>query len=259
MLIDSHCHLSYAGLIEDVDAVGLPGDQIDDTRRRRTKRRSIGVVAHGKELRIIPLRGHGVAVKIAHHFVTARAGVQRKQIHQAGIKCQLLRGIVVILIGGDGSRAVNPKWTRGPGAVGWIEIGIEIQQGTAKTVHRRRVGRRLKLWFAHRIGRDRIGSEIVVEGNVFLENHYQVLNGCRRGRRRFPSLLCSRFGGTKSRDGGRSQCRGQRKQKSHRFSGSFGFQRLYHHVLLGPAQASVLKNSGCLAVEFHTAPKRGGG
>ena len=50
-----------------VTAVGLAGDQVDRARRRRPVGVGIGVVAHGEVLGVVPQRGDGVAVIVAHH------------------------------------------------------------------------------------------------------------------------------------------------------------------------------------------------
>ena len=48
------------------DAVGLPGDKVDGTRGRGAEDGAEGVVVHCIVLRVVPHRGDGVAVVVAH-------------------------------------------------------------------------------------------------------------------------------------------------------------------------------------------------
>src|SRR5882672_10161944 len=131
-------------------------------------------------------------------------------------------------MGGDRLRVVKPEGIGRACAVGGIQIGIEGQQGAAKAVYARSIRRRAKRRLSGGIGRDGISSEVVVEGNILLEDNDQVLNGscggCGFG------LSCGWFCGGEGGRGGWSQGGGQGQQQGHRPSGSMGdVQRVEHY------------------------------
>src|ERR1700688_4478064 len=47
-------------------AVSLAGQKIQQSRRRRPKRRAVGVVAHRKMLRVVPESCDGVPIEVTH-------------------------------------------------------------------------------------------------------------------------------------------------------------------------------------------------
>ena len=88
------------------------------------------------------------------------------------------------LVGGAGLAAVEAEGIGRVGAVGGVGlVGVAGQQaGMGQRIDvGRRVGGGVKRRLAGRIGRVRIGREIVVEGDVLLEDDDQVLD--RRGGR----------------------------------------------------------------------------
>ncbi len=92
----------------------------------------------------------------------------------------------MVLVGGPGLRAVEPEGVGGGGAVVGVGlVGVVLEQaGIGQRVDvGGRVGGRGKRRLAVRVGGFRVGGEIVIEGDVFLEDDDQVLDG-RRGRGR---------------------------------------------------------------------------
>ncbi len=69
-----------------------------------------------------------------------RANAEREQVHQAAIKCGLLRTVIVILVGRPGLRAGQAERIAGAIQVGGIQIRIVGQQPRAESVNRRREG-----------------------------------------------------------------------------------------------------------------------
>src|SRR5215472_458199 len=165
---------------------GIAGNQVDRPRRRRPVHRVVGVVAHGEGLRIVPHRGHGVTVVVAHHqrgaISVVRAGSVRTHsqkldelVQQSGVVPLLLRRVVMVLVAGVVLRAVKTKRL--------VSILVVVKQRIGQAVHSRGSGRRLEGRLSSFIGRNRVGAEVVVKGNVLLKDNYQVLYGSRRSRR----------------------------------------------------------------------------
>ena len=84
---------------------------------------------------------------------------------------------VVVLISSYRLRAIEAKRIGGTTAIERIEIWIVGQQCLAVAVDGRGVASGVKRRFARRIGSVGIGSKVVVEGNILLKHHYQVLDG----------------------------------------------------------------------------------
>src|SRR5208283_1939256 len=98
-------------------------------------------------------------------------------------------------------------------AIGGVQVRVMNEQSARQSIDRRRIGFRRELIVKRRIQRIGVGSEVVIEGNVLVENHDQVLN--RSGRRGSVGdyfLFCFRFGGRgESGSNGRSQGNGHRE------------------------------------------------
>ena len=173
-------------------AVGLAGDEIDGARRRGAEGGRIGVVAHGEVLGVVPQRGDGVAVVVAHHqtlraegagaALGAAAGVQREEVHGEVVIGRLLGGVAVVLVGGAGLGDVEAEGLGRVGAVGGVGLvgvaGQEVGAGERVDVGGCVRGRR-EFRLTGRIGRFRIGGEVVVERDVLLEDHDKMLDRCR--------------------------------------------------------------------------------
>lgn len=94
------------GRIDGGHAVGLPGDQVQRSRRRRTVRRAVGVVGHRVVLRVVPQRSHGVPVVVPHRQAWCTeepgalvdAGVLHELIVGAAVGGLLLRQVAVVLV-----------------------------------------------------------------------------------------------------------------------------------------------------------------
>ncbi len=89
-------------------AVGLARDQVESAGRRRTELRCIGIVVQRVVLRVVPHRGDGVAVEVAHHQGLgtdpdrrrpAAADEGREAVHVPVVVGALLRTFGVALIG----------------------------------------------------------------------------------------------------------------------------------------------------------------
>jgi hypothetical protein len=114
-----------AGLsVGDGAGIGVAGNKIQQAGGGGSKGRAIGVVVHGEVLRVVPQRGHGIAVVVVHDAVdaqTAGAGVIAAEgkrravlepcageaVHQAVVSGKLLIAIHVVLVAGDRPAAVD--------------------------------------------------------------------------------------------------------------------------------------------------------
>ena len=102
-----------------------PETRLSSAGSRRAVGVGIGVVAHREMLRVLPHRGDGVAVEIAHHLAfgaesagaarRAPAGIFGEQIGLAAVIGLLLGGIGVVLVGGVGLGAVEAERLGGVG------------------------------------------------------------------------------------------------------------------------------------------------
>src|SRR5437588_2092532 len=156
----------------------VAGNQIQGAGSGRTISGAEGVVAHGEVLRVVPKSSHGVAVVVAHGAGRAKDSVVAAQflyelIHQSAIRGCLLVSVVVVLIAGHRNAAVNAK------RIG--EIGVVFEQAGIQAIGVRcRAGGRAEIDGSVIIGGGQgIGPEIVVIGNVLLENHDDVFDGSR--------------------------------------------------------------------------------
>ena len=112
------------------DAVRLARNQVHNARGRRPKRRAVGVVAHGKDLRIVPQCCDRIAVVITHCTSlppdppTPVYGGE--QIHQAGIERLLLREVVMILVRSDRLRTIQAEGVGRARCIGRIRLGLKF-------------------------------------------------------------------------------------------------------------------------------------
>ncbi len=189
-----------AGAVERGDhAVGLARDQVDRARRRRAERGVVRVVAHREVLGVVPHRGDGVAVVVAHHQarrvedrrrvrrqrtaerVAAGAGVFRIEINEAAVQRLLFRRVVVVLVGRGGLRRAEAERVGRAGAVRRIGRGrVAAEQRPAQAVDGRRVLGRDERRLAAQVQGVRVGAEVMIEGDVLLEDHDEMLDR-RRG------------------------------------------------------------------------------
>src|SRR5271167_3307004 len=123
-------------------------------------------------LRVIPQRGHGITVEIAHHERTAMTvigaswrelGKGGELVHQADIELLLLGEVAVVAVAGKPLRAIVAERI--------YAVRVEVQQGRRESVNRRRVVSGTELGLARRISGVGISPEIVIKGLVFLENN----------------------------------------------------------------------------------------
>jgi len=202
-------------------AVGLACDRVQHAHRRRTEGGAVRVIAQREILRVVPHGRRGVPVKVAHdqpgglrHSRTARrrsgrSRVFRIQILRTTIGCLLLGLVVVVHVVGHSLRTIQTEGIGRARSVSRIQVGVVGQQRRAQTVHCRRVRRWNKPGLARGIRCVRVSSKIVVERNVLVENHHQMLNWRRRCRRRILGWLARRLIGGKRGYDSRSQSRGQ--------------------------------------------------
>ncbi len=101
----------------------------------------------------------------------------RELVHQTAVKRLLFRRVVVVHVAGVVlARIQTHRLVDRSGLVGVLVV---VQQSLRQSVHRRRSRLGPELHFAPLVRRLRIRCEIVVERNVFLENHHYVLDRCR--------------------------------------------------------------------------------
>jgi hypothetical protein len=154
----------------------------------------------------------GVAVEIAHHLAlggeragagrTAFAGEFGEQVRTARIIGLLFGGVGVVLVGGVGLAAIQPERGRGGGAVGGGGVGIARQQpGVGQRVGARRAGGGGEGGLTGDVGGLGVGREIMVERDVLVEQHDEVLD--RRG-----GLGVRRLRGAAGGDAGQEQAGG---------------------------------------------------
>ena len=138
-------------------------------------------------LSVVPNRGGSVAVVVTHDEAFSVAEIREagrshadrfdKEIHQTVVEGSMFVGVTVVLIAGYGLRPGQAK--------GRLGIWIGNQQRAAQTVDRRRAGGRSEYRFA-RSAIDGVGirGEVVIEGNIFLEddNHMLDRSGGSHGR-----------------------------------------------------------------------------
>jgi hypothetical protein len=160
---------------------------------RRAERGVIRVVIQREMLRVVPQRGDRVSVVITHHQArnveyrrSARLafGVLDESVHRAVVEGQLLGLILVVLIAGH--------LLSGPAEADRLHrIRVVRQQLRGQPVDPRGV-RSGRERLAVEVGGVGICREVVVERDVLLEDHDQMLNR-RRGRARgLVSRSCAR-------------------------------------------------------------------
>src|SRR5580698_2853544 len=193
-------------------AVGLAGDQVQRAVGGGTEVRVIRVVAHCEVLRIVPVSGDGVAVVVAHHETggienrrsalsagggAAQAGVLRIEVHAAEVVRLLLGRVVVILVRGGSLGRREAERIRCAVAVQRIRGGRVIgEQRAGKAVDRWRVLCGRPVAFALQILGVGVAAEVVVERNVLLKDHDDVLD---RGGRLGTVAVIVRRGGSDER------------------------------------------------------------
>ena len=172
--------VDLAGRVQGGPAERLAGDEVERPRRGRPELGVVEVVAHRVPLRVVPQPGHGVAVVVVHDqagrlVVGGRAGTDpgllHELVHQAAVHGLLLGGVGVVLVAGQGLRRGQP--------LGIGRVGIVGQQRRGQAVHARRPRLGVE-GIPVGVGRVRVGGEIVIETDVLLEDHHEMLD--RRGR-----------------------------------------------------------------------------
>ncbi len=138
-------------------------------------------------LGVVPEGGDGVAVEIAHHLPVgaeradaaggAAAGVFRKQVFLAVVDGLLLGRVGVVLRTRVGLGAVETEGIGRAGAVGRVVVRIIDQHvGGDEIVHLRRMRLRNKWNRPRWVGRFRIGSKIMIERAVLVEDDHEMLD-----------------------------------------------------------------------------------
>ena len=195
------------------EAVGLARDQVDGARRGGAELRGEVVVAQRIMLRIVPQRRDGVAVVVTHDEAFGRnaggrrargADPGREAIHVAVVIGALLGALIVSLVRRERLRGRQAKRIGRAGAVqlgavggDWrirIAVGILVDQVDAgqrleavRRIERRqqsvdalwRAPRGFELRLARIVLRHRVSCEIMIEGDVLLKDHDQMLDRCR--------------------------------------------------------------------------------
>ncbi|ABA52723.1 hypothetical protein BURPS1710b_A2343 [Burkholderia pseudomallei 1710b] len=186
--------------LHDLHPVGLAGDHVQRARRRRAVGRRVCVVAHREALRVVPQRGHRVAVEVTHHLAgraeraraaaRAVARVFREEIGETVVVRLLLGGVRVVLIGRRGLCAVEAERIARARAVRRIRrVRVRGEQQARQAVDRRRARRGAERRLARRVRGVRVGAEVVVERHVLAVDHDEMLD-----RRRGPQCVLRRDG-----------------------------------------------------------------
>ena len=184
-------------LVRGVDPAGVAGGDVDRARGGRPERGAERVVAHRVVLGVVPERGHRVAVVVVHDDLriaersargrpaarvvrsAVRADALDELVHQAVVERLLLVAVVVVLVAGDLAARVARKPDRArvqpPRR---REVRVVREQRGRQSVDRGRSRRRRKRR-AVGVGRLWIRAEVVIEGDVLLEDHDEMLD--RRG------------------------------------------------------------------------------
>src|ERR1700691_1323110 len=180
-----------AGRGDRVTVRAQAGTHVDRALGRGPERGVPVVVAHRVVLRVVPQPGDGVAVEVVHDdpgraVVLAGGGAVvllgelDELIHLAAVFGLLLRQVVVVLVTGQRLRMGQPLRV--------VLIRVTGQQRpdrpvlgdlAVQAVHRRSSGLGVERG-AIRVGRVRVGAEVVVERLVLVEDHDEVLDGGRR-------------------------------------------------------------------------------
>src|SRR5260221_12730438 len=90
-------------LANHASGMGLPSDQIERSRCRRTKDRIVGVVVHREVLRVIPEPGDGVAIVVAHYHrwpnsVVAALAASSYKLHEFVHQPVVHRALLILVV-----------------------------------------------------------------------------------------------------------------------------------------------------------------
>ena len=111
-----------------------------------------------------------------------KAGISRKRIHQAGVEGLLLVGVVVILVCGCRLRRAQPEGVYGVALVDFYiqEIRVALEQHGGQAIYLWCFRARFEGGFMGRVERVWISPEVVIEGDILVKDHHQMLDR-RRG------------------------------------------------------------------------------
>ena len=181
------------GRVDRVPVAVAAGDHVERPGRGRPEVRVVVVVAHRVVLRVVPQPGDGVAVVVIHDdagrpvFAGTQVGLGEldELVHRPAVERFLLRGVAVVLVAGQRLGRGEPLRVVAVRVVAEQARRQAIDLGRARLgVERRAVG----------VGRVRVGAEVVVERDVLVEEHDQVLDRCA-GRGDHAVLAGGRGGG----------------------------------------------------------------
>ena len=156
----------------------LAGDQVDRARRRRSEVAAEVAVRHREVLGVVPHARHRVAVVVAHGqsrrteqgAASVDADVLDELVHGAEVVGPLLGRVAVVLVARHRLLGAEPERL--------VEVGVLLQLlGRDQVVVLGRVLLRLEPGAGALVGRLGIGAEVVVVGDVLVEDHDHVLDG----------------------------------------------------------------------------------
>ena len=157
--------------------MGLTGDEVERSRCGGSEDGIVGIIAHRKVLGVVPECCDRVSVVVVHHNrlvgATASADALNKMIHQSMVESQLFILVVVILIAGQSLGTIKPLRV--------CQVRIGCKQSRVEPVDRRCIPRCIEVRLAGRVLCERVGTEIVVERNVLVENNNKVFDGSSSG------------------------------------------------------------------------------
>lgn len=85
----------------------------------------------------------------------------------------------MILITRDGLRSIQAEGIRSAWTVRGIQVGVVGEKCRSIAINSRSARLGIECWFSRGVKGARICSEIVIERDVLLENHHDVLDGSR--------------------------------------------------------------------------------
>src|ERR1700691_5470402 len=106
------------------------------------------------------------------------AGKLRERIHQATVEGKLLFGVSVILVGGCRLRRAQAKGIHSVTLIYFYvqKIWAALEQQFRQASHPGRSCERLEWSLVGRVERIGISCEVVIEGNILIKDHHQMLD-----------------------------------------------------------------------------------
>src|SRR6266478_375402 len=182
------CNIAFSGeSIGDCSLKCVACNQIEKTWCRGAKGGSKGIITHREMLSVVPKCRDGVAIVIAHGAegtdIPVVAAQLREAVHQAAVEGKLLVSVVVVLVTGISILAIDAERIGSVGIASEQAGGFQIVNAGCAFLDVLEVNRAVVVRLSVRIS-----AEVMVERNVFLEDHDYVFDW--RLREGAATLLC---------------------------------------------------------------------